>query len=414
MAGGGGTQKSTSTVTQSNLPEYAKPYYTSMMAEAQAEANRPYQTYEGQRLAGASDATNAGLGMASQFANSSTAGASNAANLFSLIANNAMGYQNYNPATINNSYTGLTQSPYQTGNFDSGAINWAGGGAMDGVTRVDDAGTFDANALAQYSSPYMQQVVDKAKEDALLNYQREALVRSGQAATAGAFGGSRAAVQEQISRNALQSNLTDIQVKGSQSAFENAQQQFERDRAAKLASQQSNQQASLSATQANQKALLEAQQMGEQSRQFGYGQTESAAQRAAELGLTAQQASEQSRQFGSELGLKGLQMASDAAQSRIAAQQSLDEMMQSRIKTQLGVGQAQEQYTQQQLDQAYNDFVNQRDSQRQNLQFLSSILRGVPISANTDVTTSEPSNPLAGLLGSASGMSLINQLGASQ
>ncbi len=410
MAGSGGEQKSTSTVTQSNLPAYAKPYYTSMMSRAQAESTRPYQTYQGQRLAGISAATQQGFNMASNYANSSLGGVNDAMNLMGNNASLASQYVNYNPNTITNSYTGLSQDPYQTANIDSGQIGWAGNQPFTGVDYIGDTGVFDQAALDRYSSPYMQAVVDKAKEDAVRNYGMESTVRAGNAATAGAFGGSRAAVEEQLARNALQSNLTDIQVKGSQSAFENAQQQFERDRAARLQAATANQNAGLSMAQSNQKALLDAQNMMEQSRQFGYGQSESAAQKAAELGLQAQTSTEQFRQSGAELGLKGLDLSTQNAKSMVDAQNALDTMMQNRVKMQLGVGQAQEEYKQQQLDQAYNDFVNQRDAQRQNLQFLSSILRGVPISANTDVTTSQATNPLAGLLGSASGLAALQGL----
>jgi hypothetical protein len=86
-------------------------------------------------------------------------------------------------------------------------------------------------------------------------------------------------------------------------------------------------------------------------------------------------------------------------------------MLLDRIRSQLAVGQTGEDYRQQQLDVGYNDFVNQRDSNRQNLQFLSSILRGVPIAANSDVQTTTPTNPLAGIMGSATGLNALYNLG---
>ncbi len=59
-SGGGNT---TSTVYQSSLPQYARPYYESMMDRTLSESERPYQPYEGQRLAGMSDSTQQGLDM---------------------------------------------------------------------------------------------------------------------------------------------------------------------------------------------------------------------------------------------------------------------------------------------------------------------------------------------------------------
>ncbi len=163
--------------------------------------------------------------------------------------------------------------------------------------------------------------------------------------------------------------------------------------------------------QANQQAGLNAAQLNEQSRQYGYGTTEDAYQQAAQLGLTAQQASEQLRQSGSQLGLQGLQLASDSAKNMAAYQDQYDSGQLQRAQAQLGVGQTQEDYSQQQLDQSYQDFVNQRDSEKQNLQFLSSLLQGVPVSANSDVQTTQPQNNLAGALGSVGGLQALYALG---
>jgi hypothetical protein len=129
------------------------------------------------------------------------------------------------------------------------------------------------------------------------------------------------------------------------------------------------------------------------------------------LGLDAQKASEQFRQSGTELGMKGIDLAAQQGKNLQNLQQSTDQAVLDRIKAQLGVGQTQEEYSQAELDQQYNDFVNQRDSERQNLQFLSSLLQGVPVSANQDVTTTGSQNNLSGLLGSVGGLQALYQLG---
>ena len=49
--GGGGPTHTTSDVTQSNLPEYARPYYQDLMARAGYESAVPYTPYAGSRLA---------------------------------------------------------------------------------------------------------------------------------------------------------------------------------------------------------------------------------------------------------------------------------------------------------------------------------------------------------------------------
>ena len=48
--GGGGPQQSESVVTQTNLPEYAKPFYEEMLGRTVYESTRPYETYQGQRI----------------------------------------------------------------------------------------------------------------------------------------------------------------------------------------------------------------------------------------------------------------------------------------------------------------------------------------------------------------------------
>ena len=51
MGGSAAPTNTTSTVTQSNLPEYAAPYYQEILTRASQESNRPYERFEGQRTA---------------------------------------------------------------------------------------------------------------------------------------------------------------------------------------------------------------------------------------------------------------------------------------------------------------------------------------------------------------------------
>ena len=90
-------------------------------------------------------------------------------------------------------------------------------------------GTDEAN---RYMSPYMNAVVEDQKSKAIRDFERQGAGRAAQAVQAGAFGGSRQAVQEALAEEALQDRLGSIGASGSQAAFEQSQQQFERDRAA--------------------------------------------------------------------------------------------------------------------------------------------------------------------------------------
>lgn len=337
MSGGGGNTKST--VTQSNLPAYAQPYYEGMMDRAMQQSQQPYQPYQGQRLAGESGATQTGLGMMSNYAQSGTPMLNQAVGIEGNVANQAQNFAN----------------------FQGNAIN----------AQNVSTGTWGSDAMNQYMSPYETGVIQSTQANAVRNAQLEQQQRNLQAAQSGSFGGSRAAVQNQMAANALQTNLSDIYATGMQNAYQSAQSMYTSDQARQLQAAQSNQSAN----------------------------------------LAAQQSTEQYRQSGAQIGLQGLGLENTAGMNLAQLQQQSDQGALQRAQAQLGVGQTQENYTQQQLDQSYQDFVNQRDSEKQNLQFLSSMLQGVPISANSDVTSSSSQNNLQGALGTMGGLQTLYSLG---
>jgi hypothetical protein len=387
MSGGGsGGGHTTSTVTQSNLPEYAKPYYKSLMRKGEKQIQKPYQAYEGPRIAGFGTDTTTGLGMATDYAGSDTPGFEQANQWAQGAGLAALDAANYNPNAIHSNYGGPTG--YQAGTF--------------GADQVGPMGMWTEANRDAYMSPYMDDVTAAAQRDAAHSYRIEEAMRSADAARTGQFGGSRHALMNQVARGDMQDRLSDIFVEGRQRAYENAQQQFERDRGIDLASQR-----------ANQNANLEALGMGEQSRQFGYGTDEESRRIAGQMDLSAQEATENFRQQAARMGIDAGQLMNQSSSQLASIQQAQDAAMQQRIKAQLGVGQAEDDLRQQQLDLAYEDFINQRDYKRQNLQFMSSLLQGVPISANQNVTTTmqQNTNPLQGALGAATGLQALYKLG---
>ena len=297
------------TVVQSNLPKYVRPYFERLLDRTEAESLRDYETYEGQRLAGEAQDTLDSRQRARDIAASGIAGLPTAQ-----------------------------------------AATTAGvGRALQGMGF--EAGQFDSAAADQYMSPYMQKVVDVQKERAILDAQRQGAGRGAQAVQAGAFGGSRAAVQEALAGEALNRQLAEIQASGQQQAFEQAQQQFERDRAARA-----------------------------DAERIGLGAGELAGQQARSL---------------ADLGR--LAREGDIESARLLEQVGKD----ITAREQAG------------LDLAYQDFVRQRDFPRENLQFLSSILRGVPITPSTETTTMQAYNPIQQLLGTGiSALGLYKGLGS--
>lgn len=88
---------------------------------------------------------------------------------------------------------------------------------------------FDQSQADFYMSPYMQSVVDIQKREAERDYGKQVPQMSAAAAKAGAFGGSRHGVMEAEAMRNFNQRLGDIQAQGLQSAFTNAQGQFNAD-----------------------------------------------------------------------------------------------------------------------------------------------------------------------------------------
>jgi hypothetical protein len=83
----------------------------------------------------------------------------------------------------------------------------------------------DPRAMQAYMSPYMQNVVDYQKSQALRDYNIARPMRARQAIGQGAFGGNRQAIMEAEAERALGSQLQGIAATGSQQAFQDAQRQ---------------------------------------------------------------------------------------------------------------------------------------------------------------------------------------------
>lgn len=303
-------------------------------------------------------------------------------------------------------------------------------GITAGRTQVGEFGTPEAE---QYMSPYQQAVTEAQKREA----QRQAAMlkagRSAAAVRAGAFGGSRQAVQEGMAEEALQRQLGDIEAVGRQKAFESAQAQFERDRAASLASQQANlraaleaqlanQQAGLTAGQANLGAALGTQQLGTQA-----GLEAARANQAAALGISQMQLDaimrasaeeQQARQQGFANRLAALQQAQSGAAGLAGLGGTLmgvpglaQQLELQRLAAMQQGGGAVDALTRQAMDLQYQDFINQQNFPYQQMNFLQGILSGVPVGMQAEsVQFQRPAGGgLSGLLTSGAGL-LMNQL----
>jgi len=398
MGKGGGSPPpapSSQTVTQTNLPEYAKPYFENLLNRTQAESYRQYTPYKGERLAGFTpeqqgiQAEVAGMQQPGQFAA--------ATNLASTAGLGSIAAGQYAPGTFG---AANIQAPGLS-NIMIGGPQQVGTGGIQ-AAQMAAPQQFDAAVAQHYMSPYMQQVVDVQKQEAIRDAQQaQKLVNLG-AARQGSYGGARQLLgQTEASRN-LGQQLAQIQATGTQAAYEQAQQQFERDRAAgmqatlanlsneqqarvqseanRLQAQGMNQEAALRTALANQQAGLGVQELGARQSM----EAQAANQQAA---LEAQRMREQSRQFGGTLGLQGLaqagQMAGLLSDIGTAGQQAQIQ----RLSAQEASAAQQQALEQQRLDMAYADFLRQRDYPMEQLGYYSNILRGLPIQLGSTATT---------------------------
>lgn len=116
-------------------------------------------------------------------------------------------------------------------------------------------------AAEAYMSPYVQSVIAKQQREAQRSADIASTRRGAQAASAGAFGGSRQAIENAEAARNLQTQLGDIEAQGLQEAYKQAQAQFNAEQNAGLTAQTANQQAGLTVGAQNLGAKQATQQL---------------------------------------------------------------------------------------------------------------------------------------------------------
>lgn len=277
-------------VTQQQVgfaPEIA-PYAQRLLGRAESTFDEPYMQYQGERVA--------------QFS--------------------PMQMQSYENAATMQTAPQLKDATAMAGEAGLGALNTS----YTYNPYVNQQ--FTGANVNQYMSPYMQNVVERQQQDATRQAAIAAQAQGAQAARAGAFGGSGDYLMRAQAAGNLARQKGDIQAQGLQSAFQNAQQQFNQ---------------------------AQAQNLG-------------AAQ------LNAQQG-----QFGAGLGLQGLQTALTSANA-------LGNLGNTQYQQNMGINALQNQYglqqqaqVQQDLNNKYQDYLNYQNYPYKQIGFMSDILRGAPL-----------------------------------
>jgi hypothetical protein len=326
--GGGGQAPPTTTYSQtSNIPDYAKPYVETMLGATQKQLFKmddsgitgfePYKAY-------------------SKDPNDYVAG-------FSPLQQQAQS------GAANLQVPGqYGQASRMTGQAGMGSLGLAG--QMAGTGQQYAMGATDPRTTQAYMSPYMQNVVDYQKSQALRDYQMSQPVMQARAVGQGAFGGNRLALQQSEAQRGLMSQLQGIEATGAQSAFQNAQQ----------------------------------------AQQFG-----------ANLGLQGRQGALQGLgQYGQMAGQLG-----QLGTAQLGAQQGI-------IGTQAAQGAAQQAQEQSKINQAIQDYAIQQQYPLMQLGFMSNMLRGLPMQAQTtQLYQAQPSTMQQGIGLLGAGASLMGAQG---
>ena len=232
-------------------------------------------------------------------------------------------------------YTGAGASNY------SDAMKGVKDNASAGVNQIANPNAigsqqFGAQQAAQYMNPYQQQVINQGLQQ--LNQQgsdQQAQLRRRQAAR-GAFGNNRTALENsQLQQNQNQ-QVNQFLTNTLNQGFQNAQQQFNQDRASQMQADQSN--------VAN---LMNAQRMNQQAQLQNRGLSNQA--------------------YGQMAGMQGAQNQ-EALRNLLAAQAQ---------------GTAEQQFNQQGFDYKYNDFLQQRDMPLRNLAIRQGALTGAAYPTTT-------------------------------
>lgn len=208
-SGGGGGQPQQNTTVNTNIPEYAKPYVESMLGAAQKQA---YKYDDSGNIVGFQPYVPYGatVGPGGQIINTAQEQAQSAVAPFSPMQERAF------------QQTANLQVP---GQFALGTGYQALGG-IGALTAGQQYNQMATNPFAQqaFMSPYMQNVVDVQKNEALRSAQMQNIGANLGAARQGTYGGARQILAEQERNRNLQTQLGSIQAQGSQEAFKAAQQ----------------------------------------------------------------------------------------------------------------------------------------------------------------------------------------------
>ena len=200
---------------ESSLSPYAGPYVSEMLGKGAALASLPYETYGGLLTAGQSDLQDTAF-----------------QGLAGLSVPTSMG--GFNPM----SFTGA--------GYAAPTAQQAADGQMGAYTPAS------GDVMQQYMTPYLQGALQPQYDAARRQSEIQAQNLQSQYGKAGAYGGSRQGVAEAELQRGLLDRMAGITGQGYQTAFEQAQNQFNTEQDRQMTAQQRTNQYGLDALRAQQ------------------------------------------------------------------------------------------------------------------------------------------------------------------
>jgi len=181
--------------------------------------------------------------------------------------------------------------------------------AQQGIAGLVGTGEqFDPAGIARFQDPFTQQVIDAQQAEIARLGEKQKQDARAQQIRAGAFGGSRGAIQEaEIGRNVLQQQAktgAELRSQGFQQAAQQAQQAFEQAQARRQ----------------------QAAQLTGSLGQAGAGTGIQAAGQAGQLGISAEQLAQRGALESGQLGLSGQQGIGSLLASQAGVGQNLGQM----------------------------------------------------------------------------------------
>lgn len=360
--------------TSDGLTKFAGPYVGEMLGKARALADKPYQAYGGPLTAGTSGLQNqafagyAGLNPNQKTGIGSFGGAMTAGQQFGFGSAAGQGYQ-----------AGSTPGSYDLSGMQQGTFQ-----------NTYNPTAFTAGAAQQYMNPYLQAALEPQLREARRQADISRVADAGRLTRAGAFGGSRQAIMEAEGGRNLGTQLADITGRGYSEAFGQAQQQFNTEQQRAMA---------------NRDALMgqfnEQERMRQRIAEVGVDQfnKEETAQRQAEEARRSQfniegdrlsQFDERRRLQANEEARREVQRQerereqfNEQERRRIAAEEADRRYGLSALRDMSTAGTAQRAIEQEGITADYLQYQKEQQYPYEQLQFMQSMLDGLPISTSS-------------------------------